>query len=91
MLKNRVFGRVPEWQIPTAMVPINAFEGQMVADETAIAFFRLDLSRKDLKHQLKKYADDPLQSWRVPQNTGSKKNVRIDRHPYAGIGSVGGL
>lgn len=65
VLEDRLFGRVPEFQIPTVMAQINAFERQMVDDGAAIAKFWIHLSRKELKHRLNKYASDSLQAWWV--------------------------
>ncbi|MDY6937149.1 MAG: polyphosphate:AMP phosphotransferase [Cyanobacteriota bacterium] len=65
VLEDRLFDRISEAEIPTAMRQINAFERQMVDDGCAIAKFWLHLSCKELKKRLKKADDDPLDSWRV--------------------------
>jgi len=65
VLEDRLFEQVPEADIPEVMGEINAFERQLVDDGSAIAKFWIHLSRKELKERLKKYAADPLQSWRV--------------------------
>lgn len=65
VLEDRLFGRIPESQIPTAFQEINAFERQLVDDGAAIAKFWIHLSKKELKKRLKKHAKDPLNAWRV--------------------------
>lgn len=65
VLEDRLFSRVPEAEIPTVMRHINAFERQMADDGVAIAKFWIHLSKKELKRRLKKYAEDPLDAWRV--------------------------
>lgn len=75
VLEDRLFERVKESQVPMVMQHINAFERQMVDDGAAIAKFWIHLSQKELKHRLKKYGDDPLQSWRVrPEDWQQQKN-----------------
>ncbi|MEG4585278.1 polyphosphate:AMP phosphotransferase [Microcoleus sp. MOSTC5] len=65
VLEDRLFDRVSDAQVPTVIRQINAFERQMVDDGAAIAKFWIHLSKKELKHRLKKLEDDTLQAWRV--------------------------
>ncbi|MEO6861694.1 MAG: polyphosphate:AMP phosphotransferase [Microcoleus sp.] len=65
VLEDRLFQRVSDAEVPTVIRQINAFERQMVNDGAAIAKFWIHLSKKELKHRLKKLEDDSLQSWRV--------------------------
>ncbi|MCU0533112.1 MAG: polyphosphate:AMP phosphotransferase [Hydrococcus sp. Prado102] len=65
VLEDRLFERVSEAQVPFLMQDINAFERQLVDNGAAIAKFWIHLGRKELKHRLKKYAADELDSWRV--------------------------
>jgi len=65
VLEDRLFQRVSEAEVPTVIRQINAFERQMVDDGAAIAKFWIHLSKKELKHRLKKLEDDSLQAWRV--------------------------
>jgi polyphosphate:AMP phosphotransferase len=65
VLEDRLLETVSEADLPRVMEQINAFERQLVDDGNAIAKFWIHLSRKELKTRLKKYAADPLQSWRV--------------------------
>lgn len=65
LLEDRLFGRITAEQIPNLTRQINAFERQLADDGVAIAKFWIHLSKKELKHRLKKYADDPLTAWRV--------------------------
>jgi len=65
VLEDRLFDRVSEAEVPTIIRQINAFERQMVNDGAAIAKFWIHLSKKELKHRLKKLEDDTLQAWRV--------------------------
>lgn len=75
VLEDRLFDRVKEAQVPMIMQQINAFERQLVDDGAAIAKFWIHLSQKELKQRLKKYADDPLQSWRVrPEDWQQQKH-----------------
>lgn len=77
VLEDRLFERVNEAQVPMVMQHINAFERQMVDDGTAIAKFWIHLSQKELKQRLKKYAADPLESWRVrPEDWQQQKNYK---------------
>jgi AMP-polyphosphate phosphotransferase len=64
-LEDRLFKQVKAAQVPTLMLHINEFERQLADDGIAIAKFWIHLSRKELKRRLKKYAEDPLDSWRV--------------------------
>jgi AMP-polyphosphate phosphotransferase len=75
VLEDRLFERVNPAEVPMVMQQINAFERQLVDDGAAIAKFWLHLSQKELKRRLKKYADDPLQSWRVrPEDWQQQKH-----------------
>ena len=75
VLEDRLFERVNPAEVPTVIQQINAFERQLVDDGDAIAKFWLHLSQKELKRRLKKYADDPLQSWRVrPEDWQQQKH-----------------
>ncbi len=65
LLEDRLFDRVSDAEVPTVIRQINAFERQMVDDGAAIAKFWIHLSKKELKHRLKKLEDDTLQAWRV--------------------------
>lgn len=65
VLEDRLFDRVSDAQVPTAIRQINSFERQMVDDGAAIAKFWIHLSKKELKHRLKKLEEDSLQAWRV--------------------------
>ena len=65
VLEDRLFQRVSDAEVPTVIRQINAFERQMVDDGAAIAKFWIHLSKKELKHRLKKLEDDTLQAWRV--------------------------
>ncbi len=65
VLEDRLFQRVSDAEVPTVIRQINAFERQMVNDGAAIAKFWIHLSKKELKHRLKKLEDDSLQAWRV--------------------------
>jgi polyphosphate:AMP phosphotransferase len=65
VLEDRLFKRVEPDQVLTRMQHINAFERQLADDGMAIAKFWVHLSKKELKRRLKKYASDPLDSWRV--------------------------
>ena len=77
VLEDRLFERVKQSQVPMVMQHINAFERQMVDDGAAIAKFWIHLSQKELKQRLKKYADDPLQSWRVrPEDWQQQKDYK---------------
>lgn len=77
VLEDRLFERTPEGKIPGVIAQINAFERQLVDDGTAIAKFWLHLSRQELKQRLKKYADDPLEAWRVrPEDWQQAKHYR---------------
>ncbi|GAC1504403.1 MAG: hypothetical protein NVS2B14_17130 [Chamaesiphon sp.] len=75
VLEDRLFKRVLKSEVPVVMEQINAFERQMLDDGAAICKFWIHLSRKQLKHRLKKYADDPLQAWRVrPEDWKQEKH-----------------
>ncbi|MFE1747654.1 polyphosphate:AMP phosphotransferase [Coleofasciculus sp. H7-2] len=75
VLEDRLFERIEDSKIPTVMAEINAFERQLVDDGNAIAKFWIHLSRKELKHRLKEYAKDPLDSWRVrPEDWKQEKH-----------------
>ncbi len=65
VLEDRLFSRLSDAEVPTVIRQINAFERQMVDDGAAIAKFWIHLSKKELKHRLKKLEDDSLQAWRV--------------------------
>jgi polyphosphate:AMP phosphotransferase len=65
VLEDRLFDRVSDAEVPTIIRQINAFERLMVNDGAAIAKFWIHLSKKELKHRLKKLEDDTLQAWRV--------------------------
>ncbi|MBD0395828.1 MAG: polyphosphate:AMP phosphotransferase, partial [Microcoleus sp. C1-bin4] len=65
LLEDRLFDRVSDAEVPTVVRQINAFERQMVDDGAAIAKFWIHLSKKELKHRLKKLEEDTLQAWRV--------------------------
>lgn len=65
ILEDRLFERLPEANVPMAMRQINAFERQMIEDGAAIAKFWIHLSKKELKHRLKKSTNDELEAWRV--------------------------
>jgi polyphosphate kinase 2 (PPK2 family) len=75
ILEDRLFERIEPEEVPMVMQQINAFERQLVDDGAAIAKFWIHLSHKELKRRLKKYADDPLQSWRVrPEDWQQQKH-----------------
>ncbi|HLO49870.1 MAG TPA: polyphosphate:AMP phosphotransferase [Kamptonema sp.] len=75
VLEDRLFDRVSDAQIPMVMRQINAFERLMVDDGVAIAKFWIHLSKKELKHRLKKLENDELQAWRVrPEDWHQAKN-----------------
>jgi AMP-polyphosphate phosphotransferase len=77
VLEDRLFERVKAAQVPTLMMHINEFERQLADDGVAIAKFWIHLSRKELKRRLKKYAEDPLDSWRVrPEDWKQEKNYK---------------
>lgn len=77
VLEDRLFDRVPAEDVPTAMRHINAFERQLADDGVAIAKFWIHLSKKEMKKRLKKYADDPLEAWRVrPEDWQQQKNYQ---------------
>jgi polyphosphate:AMP phosphotransferase len=77
VLEDRLFERVSEADIPTAMRHINAFERQLIDDGAAIAKFWIHLSRKELKRRLKKYAKDELEAWRVrPEDWKQAKHYK---------------
>ena len=65
VLEDRLFERISEARVPTAMRHINAFERQLADDGCAIVKFWIHLSKKELKKRLNKYAEDPLDAWRV--------------------------
>lgn len=65
ILEDRLFERIREARVPTAMRHINAFERQLADDGCAIVKFWIHLSKGELKKRLKKYAADPLDAWRV--------------------------
>lgn len=65
LLEDRLFDRVSDAEVPTVIRQINVFERQMVDDGAAIAKFWIHLSKKELKHRLKKLEEDTLQAWRV--------------------------
>lgn len=75
ILEDRLFERIQPGEVPMVMQQINAFERQLVDDGAAIAKFWIHLSHKELKRRLRKYADDPLQSWRVrPEDWQQQKH-----------------
>lgn len=65
ILEDRLFKRLPDSQVPVIMRDINAFERQLIEDGTVMAKFWIHLSRKELKHRLKKYEKDEFEAWRV--------------------------
>ncbi|MDB9497001.1 polyphosphate:AMP phosphotransferase [Spirulina major CS-329] len=65
VLEDRLFEHLSPERVPQMMAQINAFERQLADDGVAIAKFYLHLSRKELKHRLKKTAKDELTAWRV--------------------------
>ncbi|WP_072620016.1 polyphosphate:AMP phosphotransferase [Spirulina major] len=65
VLEDRLFEHLSSERVPQMMAQINAFERQLADDGVAIAKFYLHLSRKELKHRLKKTAKDELTAWRV--------------------------
>jgi polyphosphate:AMP phosphotransferase len=65
VLEDRLFDRLPEAEVAMAMRQINAFERQMVDDGVVMAKFWIHLSKKELKHRLKKAEKDELKAWRV--------------------------
>ena len=65
VLEDRLFERLNNADVPTAMRQINAFERQLVDDGIAIAKFWIHLSKKEMKNRLKKTAEDQLLAWRV--------------------------
>jgi polyphosphate:AMP phosphotransferase len=69
LLEDRLFDSLSPDRIPMVTREINAFERQLIDDGMAIAKFWIHLSRKELKHRLKKRANDDLDAWRVrPQD-----------------------
>lgn len=77
VLEDRLFGRVSEARVPTAMQHINAFERQLADDGCAIVKFWIHLSKKELKKRLEQYAKDPLDAWRVrPEDWQQVKNYK---------------
>jgi polyphosphate:AMP phosphotransferase len=77
VLEDRLFGRIPEAEVPTAMREINAFERQLVDDGVAIAKFWIHLSKKELKNRLKKLEADELDAWRIrPEDWLQAKNYQ---------------
>jgi polyphosphate:AMP phosphotransferase len=82
VLEDRLFERLPGDQVLTSMRQINAFERQISDDGTVIAKFWIHLSKKELKHRLKRYAKSSLDSWRVrPEDWQQQKNY----HEYAAL------
>lgn len=65
VLEDRLFNKVDAKNVPHRIQAINAFERQLANDGVAIAKFWIHLSQEELKKRLKKYAKDPLDSWRV--------------------------
>ncbi len=65
LLEDRLFGRLTDAEVTSAIRQINAFERQMVDDGVAIAKFWIHISKKEIKKRLKKSAADPLTAWRV--------------------------
>ncbi|MGL5081178.1 MAG: polyphosphate:AMP phosphotransferase [Microcoleaceae cyanobacterium] len=80
VLEDRLFERLQESEVPTAMGQIHAFERQMVDDGAIIAKFWLHLSKKELKRRLKKAADDQLDAWRIrPEDWQQAKSYETYR------------
>lgn len=67
VLEDRLLNKVDPKNVPHRMQAINAFERQLANDGVAIAKFWIHLSQEELKKRLKKYAKDPLDSWRIRQ------------------------
>lgn len=65
LLEDRLLQKVSPVKVPHLMRDINAFERQLFDDGVAIAKYWIHLSRKELKHRLKKSANDELKAWRV--------------------------
>ena len=65
VLEDRLFGRLPEAEVHSAMSQINAFERQLMDDGATVVKFWIHLSKKELKNRLKKAGADELKAWRV--------------------------
>ncbi len=75
LLEDRLFNSVKKSKISPIVSQINAFERQLTDDGVTMIKFWIHLSNKELKSRLKKYANDPLQSWRVrPEDWQQEKN-----------------
>lgn len=75
VLEDRLFGTVEPDQVLIRMRNINSFERQLSDDGVTLAKFWIHLSKQELKHRLKDYAKDPLDSWRVrPEDWHQQKN-----------------
>lgn len=78
LLEDRLFERIAPADVPILVRDINAFERQLSDDGVIIAKFWIHISPKELKRRLKKYAADPLDSWRVrPEDWQQQKNYPI--------------
>ncbi|MBD2040645.1 polyphosphate:AMP phosphotransferase [Microcoleus sp. FACHB-672] len=65
VLEGRLFGRLPETEVHSAMSQINAFERQLMDDGATVVKFWIHISKKELKSRLKKAGADELKAWRV--------------------------
>jgi polyphosphate kinase 2 (PPK2 family) len=65
VLEDRLLQKVPLEQVYPRLEAINGFERELRRDRVGIAKFWIHLSKKELKKRLKKYANDPLDAWRV--------------------------
>jgi len=65
VLEDRLLQKVPPEQVYPRLEAINGFERELKRDRVGIAKFWIHLSKKELKKRLKKYANDPLDAWRV--------------------------
>ncbi|MBW4678483.1 MAG: polyphosphate:AMP phosphotransferase [Microcoleus vaginatus WJT46-NPBG5] len=65
VLEDRLFGRLPEAEVHSAMSQINAFERQLMDDGATVVKFWIHISKKELKSRLKKAGADELKAWRV--------------------------
>ncbi len=65
VLEARLFNNLPPSQVSWRMNDINAFESQLIDGGVTIIKFWIHLSHEELKHRLKKYANDKLQGWRI--------------------------
>ncbi|QDZ39483.1 polyphosphate:AMP phosphotransferase [Euhalothece natronophila Z-M001] len=67
VLEDRLLNKVQPKAVPSRIQAINSFERQLAQDGIGIAKFWVHLSQEELQKRLKKYAQDPLDSWRVRQ------------------------